>query len=84
MIHTLSRQDAVRALLSFDAVEAWRPQRERSVRFNEVEVEARGCTTANELFAIAELLEQPLSLTASDMSKLERAQSLLVLGVFGG
>ncbi len=83
VLHTLSRQGAASALLSFDAVEAWRPQRERSVRFNEVEIEARGGTTEHELFAIAELLEQLLSLTASDMSKLERAQSLLVLGVSG-
>lgn len=83
VLHTLSRQGAARALLSFDAVEARRPQRERSVRFNEVEIEARGDTTENELFAIAELLERFLPLTASDMSKLERAQSLLVLGVSG-
>ena len=83
MLHALSRQGAASALLSFDAVEAWRPQRERSVRFNEVEIEARGGTTEHELFAIAELLEQLLPLTASDMSKLERAQSLLVLGVSG-
>jgi len=68
------------ALLSFDAVTASYPGSGQSVHFNEVEVEALGEATVEELQAVAVLVEQLLPLTPNSSSKLERAEALLALG----
>lgn len=65
------------AEVSVDRVEASRPTGGRSVRFAEVEIEDRGGGAAA-LERVADRLRTLAPLTASDLTKLERAQRLLL------
>lgn len=67
------------AYLSFDAVEARRPDGPWGAHFHEVEVEAVGSVGTEVLNAIAERVGAILALTANSSTKLERAEALLSL-----
>jgi len=76
------RDGAEVATLSFDAVEARAPGGERSALFDEVEIEARGDLPEVELRAIGQAIEDLVRLTPSAVSKLERAEALLLLATW--
>ncbi len=79
VLYSVEQEGAVVATLSFDAVEARRPDGPRAAHFHEVEIEATGNTSRAVLEAIAERLQTLLPLTANSTSKLERAEALLLL-----
>jgi inorganic triphosphatase YgiF len=68
------------ATLCFDDVEARYPGSERSALFREAEIEALGDTPLETLQAIAERLERLVTLTPSGVTKLQRAEAVLLLG----
>lgn len=67
------------AMLSFDSVEARVPGSERSALFDEVEVEAAGDTSDAELQSVGDAVDRLVRLTPSTVTKLERAEALLML-----
>lgn len=71
------------AVLSFDEVQANLPGGSQTVRFHEIEIEAREGTGSEELYRIAELLDRVVELTPSGTNKLERARALLDLATWG-
>ncbi len=68
------------ALLAFDEVRARRPGGEREALFAEAELEALGEVDEAVLVGAAEVVEQLVRLTPSAVTKLQRAEALLVLG----
>lgn len=80
--YRIDRNEAPVATLSFDEVEASRPEGSQRVRFSEVEIEAIDDADAAELERIAELLEPLVLLTPSSTTKLERAAALLDLATW--
>lgn len=67
------------AVLSFDSVEARVPGGERSALFDEVEIEAVGGTADDELRRLGDAVDRVVRLTPSTVTKLERAEALLML-----
>jgi inorganic triphosphatase YgiF len=88
--HTLIETDRVRyavlgqgkpvALLAFDSVTARSQHGERSVGFEEVEIESHGPTPAATLELVAAAVGEVIPLTPGSASKLERVRELLMLG----
>ena len=78
--YQVSRAGQDLATLSFDAVSAEYPGGEQSVHFTEAELEALGETSADELQAIADLVDTVVRLTPNATDKLTRAEALLSLG----
>jgi triphosphatase len=75
------RQDGRRlATLCFDDVEARYPGSDRSALFREAEIEADGDTPLGTLEAVAERLERIVALSPSGVTKLQRAEAVLLLG----
>ncbi|MEX2541139.1 MAG: CYTH domain-containing protein [Trueperaceae bacterium] len=72
------------AQLAFDNVSARAQQGERSVGFDEVEIEAHGNTSAETLERIAGAVGELMPLTANTSSKLERVRQLLMVGDWEG
>ena len=68
------------ALLAFDEVRARTPGAEREALFAEAEFEALGDVDAAVLEGAAEVVERVVRLTPSAVTKLQRAEALLVLG----
>jgi triphosphatase len=68
------------ATLAFDEVEARYPGSERSALFREAEIEAADGTPLETLQAVAERLERLVTLTPSGVTKLQRAEAVLLLG----
>lgn len=73
-------EGALVATLAFDEVEARYPDSERSALFREAEIEAADGTSLQTLQAIAERLERLVTLTPSAVTKLQRAEAVLLLG----
>lgn len=78
-VYPIERDGTTIAYLSFDAVEARRPNGPWGAHFHEVEVEAVGGTDARVLEAIAERVLPLVALVANSSTKLERAEALLSL-----
>lgn len=76
----VTREGRSVAVLTFDAVTAKQQHGERTVHFNEVEIEAVGAVQEEELRRIAGAVAEVVPLTPSDTTKLERARTLLLLG----
>lgn len=76
----LLRDGRPAATLTFDAVAARSPGAESRVHFAELELEAAGATDEATLRGLAERLEGLLRLNPSGVTKLERAQALLLAG----
>jgi inorganic triphosphatase YgiF len=68
------------ATLCFDDVEARYPGSDLSALFREAEIEAGGDTPVETLQAIAQRLERIVTLTPSGVTKLQRAEAVLLLG----
>ena len=68
------------ALLAFDSVTARSQNGERSVSFDEVEIEAHGSTESETLERIAAAVDQVVTLTPNSTTKLERVRQLLMFG----
>ncbi|MFN2323071.1 MAG: CYTH domain-containing protein [Trueperaceae bacterium] len=68
------------ALLAFDEVRARLPGGEREALFAEAELEALGDVDEGVLVGAAEVVERLVRLTPSAVTKLQRAEALLVLG----
>jgi inorganic triphosphatase YgiF len=68
------------AVLAFDQVTARSQHGERSVGFDEVEIEAHGHVDGQTLERIATAVGELVPLTASAVTKLERVRQLLMLG----
>lgn len=79
VLYPVEQQGQVVAILSFDAVEARRPDGPRGAHFHEVEIEAAGDAGRAVLEAIAERLQGLVPLTPNSTSKLGRAEALLLL-----
>ncbi|HKI55535.1 MAG TPA: CYTH domain-containing protein [Trueperaceae bacterium] len=76
----IRKQGADVAVLSFDAVTARAPGGERSALFDEVEIEALSeATSQADLEGIGEAVDGLVHLTPNPISKLERAEALLLL-----
>lgn len=81
LLYTLGRDGGREvATLCFDRVEASLPGSEQSVHFSEVEIEALGDTSRDELERIAGRVDRVVRLSASGVTKLERAEALLAFG----
>lgn len=78
--YLLYQQNQELAELAFDAVTASYPKSDQSIHFNELELEAKHDATAEQLTAIADVLDGVIALTANPVTKLERAEVLLSLG----
>lgn len=74
----VSRAGTELAEISFDEVEATRPEGETRVQFSELEIEARE-GSEDDLRTIADALDRLLPLTPNSINKLERADTLLSL-----
>jgi inorganic triphosphatase YgiF len=68
------------ALLAFDEVRARRPGGDREALFAEAEIEALDDVDEAVLVGAAEVVERLVRLTPSAVTKLQRAEALLVLG----
>jgi inorganic triphosphatase YgiF len=68
------------AVLAFDKVTARSQHGERSVGFDEVEIEAHGATDGATLERIAGAVAEVVALTPNALTKLERVRELLMLG----
>jgi hypothetical protein len=68
------------ALLAFDEVRARRPGGDREALFAEAEIEALDDVDEAVLVSAAEVVERLVRLTPSAVTKLQRAEALLVLG----
>jgi inorganic triphosphatase YgiF len=68
------------AVLAFDKVSARSQHGERSVGFDEVEIEAHGHTDDATLERIAGAVAEVVALTPNAVTKLERVRELLMLG----
>ncbi|MEX2535682.1 MAG: CYTH domain-containing protein [Trueperaceae bacterium] len=68
------------AVLAFDSVTARTQHGDRTVSFNEVEIEAHGNTDDATLDAIAAAVAEVIPLTPNSFSKLERVRELLMVG----
>lgn len=68
------------ALLAFDTVSARPQQGDRSVGFEEIEIEALGSAKAETLQRIAGAVAETLPLSSNTTTKLERVRELLLLG----
>lgn len=78
-VYPIERDGTKIASLSFDAVEARRPDSPWRAHFHEVEVEAVSGTDADVLEAIADRVRPIVGLAANSSTKLERAEALLSL-----
>lgn len=78
-VYPIERDGTMIASLSFDTVEARRPDGPWAATFHEVEVEAVEGTGAEVLEAIAARVGPIVALTANSSTKLERAEALLSL-----
>lgn len=74
------REGRLVALLAFDSVSARSQRGERSVGFEEVEIEAHGRTDRGTLDLIAAAVAEVVPLSANSASKLERVRELLLIG----
>lgn len=72
------------AQLAFDSVSARAQQGERSVGFDEVEIEALGSTPVDTLERIAGAVGELIALAPNSSSKLERVRQLLMVGDWQG
>jgi triphosphatase len=68
------------AVLAFDSVIASSQRGERSVGFEEVEIEAHGSTDRDVLGRIASAVAETMPLAENSATKLERVRELLMLG----
>lgn len=69
-----------RAVISFDKVTAKLANTDKKASFFEIEIEALGSTEKEELFIIAQRLEELINLSVNTSNKLARAKALLNLG----